>query len=424
MSRAPIVSRNAARATERAAPLIREGRWWDDLPLDFARTREPFELGRGDRLRVSATAITDVALRTAGASLVSALALPVGYHPLRLRQALRDLDFYGPIAERGDASAFFVAPLHGVRVEAGPARWFPRFEPEDGTCEALSFDSPFQPVNPAQHRSYLRHRDNHRVRARYWLHHDRPRPTILALHGFAADFYLINEWFFALPWFYRMGCDVLLMTLPFHGERQTRHSPFSGHGYFAGGPSRINEAAAQSVYDARVLVDWLLEARRVPAVGAMGVSLGAFTTALLAAAEPRLAFAVPIVPVTSLADLVLEWQPIGVLLNGALAAVRKDLRVARRMLAVTCPLTYPPALPRDRLMIVAGVGDRLAPPKHSRVLWDHWDRPRIHWFPGSHLLHMDRGEYMVEIARFLHDLDFLEPNALADSEPPPRSLPR
>jgi pimeloyl-ACP methyl ester carboxylesterase len=62
-------------------------------------------------------------------------------------------------------------------------------------------------------------------------------------------------------------------------------------------------------------------------------------------------------------------------------------------------------------MIVGGVGDRLAPPKHSRLLWDHWDRCRIHWFPGSHILHMDRGEYLRQIARFLHKTQFLPEGA-------------
>jgi len=47
-------------------------------------------------------------------------------------------------------------------------------------------------------------------------------------------------------------------------------------------------------------------------------------------------------------------------------------------------------------MIIGGVGDRLAPPKHTRLLWEHWGRPRLHWFPGSHLLHLDKGEYVYE----------------------------
>lgn len=176
----------------------------------------------------------------------------------------------------------------------------------------------------------------------------------------------------------------------------------------------MNEAVAQSVFDFRILLDWLQTKRGVEQVGVTGLSLGGFTSAMLASVEDRLAFAIPNVPVVSFADLVLEWQPIGWMLRAALATMRLDLADARRLVAASCPLTYAPVLPSDRLMIVSGVGDRLAPPKHSRLLWDHWNRCRIHWFPGSHVIHMDRGEYLIAMARFMVGRGFLPQNTLPD----------
>ena len=174
----------------------------------------------------------------------------------------------------------------------------------------------------------------------------------------------------------------------------------------------MNEAVAQSVFDFRILFDWLQRERGAEQIGVTGLSLGGFTTAMLASVEDRLAFAIPNVPVVSLADLVLEWQPIGLLLRGALSTMGKQLPDVRRMIAVSCPLTYAPVLPPERLMIVGGVGDRLAPPKHSRLLWDHWGRCRIHWFPGSHIIHMDRGAYLTEMARFMVGRGFLPQSEL------------
>ncbi len=403
-----VVSRIAHESYLRKPSLLARGHWWDELDPKFARRPEGFDLALADRLKVGAAVGFDTLLRTAGASMVSSMAIPLGYNPIELRRAMRDADFYADIAESGDPSRFFATPPTGVRVRTKKGKWLPRFEPEDGTCESIEFDSPFQPVNPAQHKSYLRHAANRVAHARMLRHRgDEPRPTIVAIHGFTADWYLINEWFFALPWFYRMGCDIVLFTLPFHGPRQTRFSPFSGHGYFAGGVSRMNEAVAQSVYDFRILFDWLQRERGAEQIGVTGLSLGGFTTAMLASVESRLSFAIPNVPVVSFADLVLEWQPIGWLLSGALATMRMSLPDARRLCAVSCPLTYDPVLDRKRLMIVGGVGDRLAPPKHSRVLWDHWDRCRIHWFPGSHVIHMDRGAYLTEMARFMVQTGFL-----------------
>jgi hypothetical protein len=38
--------------------------------------------------------------------------------------------------------------------------------------------------------------------------------------------------------------------------------------------------------------------------------------------------------------------------------------------------------------------------------WDHWDRCRIHWFPGNHLIHLDQGKYLNEMLAFMRGIDF------------------
>ncbi len=407
MSRASVISRIAHDACFDAPPIALSEHWWEDLPPDFASQREAFELEWADRMQVQAAAASDVVLRTLGACLVGGLALPIGYHPGKLRGAFEDLLTYAPLAESRDATRFFRPPESGVRIETRRAR-FARFRPQGGGSHDLSFHSNYQPFLAGQRSSYLKHKRNRVARLRLWQHPGSPRPTVLAIHGFSADLYWLNEWFFALPWLYRMGLDVALFTLPFHGSRQTRFSPFSGHGFFAGGPARINEAFGQAVHDFRVFVEHLLTERGVPRVGVMGVSLGGYTSALLAATEPRLSFAIPNVPLATLPDLVLEWEPIGSVLRASLKVFRQRIEDARAMLAVSSPLTYAPLLPRERLMVIGGIGDRLAPPKHTRLLWEHWQRCKLHWFVGSHLLHFDRGDYLRHVGRFLNEVGFFE----------------
>jgi len=399
-----VVSRIAHAAAPRQ-PEAGDAPWWEQLPTDFPYSRERFDLDALDRAKVGATAAGDFVLRTLGATLVASLALPLGYHPMALRRALDDQAFYSELVAGADPDRFFLKPDRRVRVSRRRAR-LPLFRPRDGVCEDVRFESPFVPVNPRERRRYLAHSKNRYAHARHWRHSLGPRATVIAIHGFSADLYHLNEWFFAIPWLYREGYDVLLVTLPFHGKRQTRMSPFSGHGFFAGGVNRINEAIAQSVFDVRLFMDHLERDLKVPRFGVTGVSLGGFVSSMLAAVEPRLAFAIPNVPVASIADLVLEWEPIATVLRTALAATRRDVRDARRLLAVSCPLSYAPRIDRERLMIIGGVGDRLAPPTHSRLLWDHWGRCRIHWFPGSHLVHLDRGDYFRQMRRFLAEIEF------------------
>lgn len=387
-----------------------DGPWWEALPADFPSHRDRFDLGAADRVRVSLTAASDVVLRTLGATLVGLLAFPLGYHPAAIKRAIRAREFYEPLARAGDRDAVFPRPPRGVPITRRTA-YGALFRPRDGYCEDLRFESPFEPLFHEERERYLHHRENRFAHARVWRHRDGgPRQTIVALHGFSADLYHLNEWFFALPWFYAMGCDVVCLTMPFHGRRQTRFSPFSGHGFFAGGLPRLNEAFAQAVCDTRVVLDWL-EDQGVRDVGVTGVSLGGFTSALLAAVEPRLKFVIPNVPVVSIADLVLEWEPIATAAKATLAALGRSVIDVRRVLAPTSPLTWKPIVPRERLMIVGGVADRLAPPKHARLLWEHWDRCRLHWFPGSHVVHLDRGDYLKQVARFLGEHDFLPPRA-------------
>jgi pimeloyl-ACP methyl ester carboxylesterase len=402
---ATTVSRVANETYSHTRRIMPEQPWWDHLESSFHKFPDDFELDLRTELTVESTAAGDYLLRTAGAGLLSSLALPTSLAPAQLKKDRANADFYRRKASTGDPSKFFKRPDSSrVVMESSPAGYF-RFKPDDGNCELLNFESPFKTVNPALRDQYPKRKRNMRAYAQYWSHDDGPRPTICVIHGFMADPYWLNRRFFSLPWFYKQGYDILLYTLPHHGRRQNRLSPFSGHGLFAGGISHINESMAHAVHDFRIFVDYL-ESLGATNIGVTGISLGGYTSSLLATVEDRLQFAIPNVPVVSLPDLVLEWFPLNLPLKALLKASNTSIREARHMLAVHSPLTYEPLLPKERRMVIAGAGDRLAPPKHARLLWDHWDRCRIHWFPGNHLLHLDQGKYLKEMAAFMREIGF------------------
>jgi hypothetical protein len=255
--------------------------WWDHLESSFHKFPDDFELDLRTELTVEGTAWADFLLRTAGAGMLSALALPTSFQPRQLKRDMAQMDFYRRKANAADPTRFFKkADFSRVEVRSSHAG-FLRFKPDDGNCELLTFDSPFKPVNPALRDSYPKQKRNMRAAAQYWSHDDGPRPTICVIHGFMADPYWLNRMFFALPWFYKQGYDILLYTLPHHGRRQSRLSPFSGHGLFASGISHLNESMAHAVHDFRIFMDYL-ESRGVTKVGVTGISLGGYTSSLLA----------------------------------------------------------------------------------------------------------------------------------------------
>ena len=42
-------------------------------------------------------------------------------------------------------------------------------------------------------------------------------------------------------------------------------------------------------------------------------------------------------------------------------------------------------MPGERCYLFAGLVDRLANPDQARDLWEHWGRPQVHWYHGSHV---------------------------------------
>lgn len=416
VSDSSVVSRIAHRSVSHQPSLMPKDPWWEHLEPDFYKRPEGFQLGRTDQLRVSATAALDVGLRTAAASLMGGVAFPIGFNPLSLKHAFDDRVLYETLVDTGRGRNFFPQPPKDIPFRHERPRG-PHFDPDGGVCEQLVWESPFHPFNPRLTKAYLKHKKNAQATARYWRHKKGPRPTIILIHGFVLDQYWVNEKFFRLQWFYHsLGVDTIVFTLPFHGPRQANYSLFSGHGFFGGGLSWINECFRQTVLDFRSLLDYLQHTLGVEKIGVTGISLGGYTTSLLAALEERLDFAIPNVPVVTIPDLVLEWNPVGYASRAGLFLTNKTIQDIRHMLSIHCPLTYRPVLPKERLMIIGGVGDRLAPPKHSRILWDHWERPRIHWFPGNHIIHLDQGAYLRQIARFLAGIGFIEPRRVPSRE--------
>lgn len=357
---------------------------------------------------VESSSLSDIALRTAVASILS-----VTVAPAVLAGSLRradggdersDLQFYAELAAHGDAQQSFPAPT--ALPEVVSRRASPLAERvAGGTVDNIFFTSSFRAINPALRRRWSGFRANTTVRAQHWRHADGPRPTLCVIHGFMGSSYLVNGRFFALPWYYRSGYDVLLYTLPFHGKRAGRFAPFSGFGYFAAGLSGFAEAMAQAVHDFRSVVDYLCHSG-VQRIALTGISLGGYTSALIAAVEPRLQAVIANCPVVTPTTMFDEWFPANKLikLGLRLSGISREEMVAG--LSYHSPLNYRPLLPRDRRMIITGLGDRMAPPEQATLLWEHWDRCALHWFPGNHVLHVSQLDYLRRMTPFLQRVMF------------------
>ncbi|QLL07990.1 alpha/beta hydrolase family protein [Mycobacterium vicinigordonae] len=355
------------------------------------------------RLVVDASAVSDVALRTTASSLLATTVAPsvirTNLGRLNSGSERDNLRFYAELGAQHDPGKSFPAPTEAPRdVTRQPSRLIERFAL--ATIDNIAFPSSFRTVNPALRKRWSALSANNIVHAQHWRHDDGPRPTLCVIHGFMGSSYVFNGLFFSLPWYFRSGYDVLLYTLPFHGKRAEKHSPFSGYGYFAGGMSGFAEAMAQAVHDFRSVIDYL-QGTGVERIALTGLSLGGYTSALVASVDNRLEAVIPNCPVVTPGDLFEEWFPASTLLSVGLRLTGISRTELLAGLAYHGPLNYPPLLAKNRRMIITGLGDRMAPPSHAVSLWEHWDRCALHWFPGSHVLHVSQLDYLRRMTPFL-----------------------
>jgi hypothetical protein len=90
-------------------------------------------------------------------------------------------------------------------------------------------------------------------------------------------------------------------------------------------------------------------------------------------------------------------------IRAAKAGITEDLLVDA--FAVHAPTTRAPRVPRDRLAVIAGRGDRITPPEQAEALAEHWGVP-IAWFDGGHLAQVGRGDALRDVRRKLGAIGF------------------
>ena len=245
---------------------------------------------------------------------------------------------------------------------------------------------------------YQSHVANRTAAARLFLHDGPARPAVLLLHGYRCGQWSLEERVWPIAWLFQRGLDVVLPVLPFHAVRAHR----SGAALFPSSDPRMTiEGFRQSVHDLRALMDFL-RGRGAPAAGVMGMSLGGYTTSLLATIDAKLDFAVPMIPLASIADLARA----GGRLVGSVEEQRLQFEALEAALRVVSPLARPPRIGGDRVLVLAAAGDGITAPRDAGWLSAHFGAP-LTTFHGGHLLQFGRAQGFRAAGRMLGRLGLL-----------------
>jgi len=321
-----------------------------------------------------------------------------------LQQSARDSeDAYAFFADSG----FLAEPgsFHALPPEVeSPALGRKRVHGHD--CEYLSFDSGFEPRSelPGRDRwlSYSENRTCHGL----ILRHNRPGPWLLCVHGFGMgdpgrDF----RTFRVGQLHQRTGLNVALLTLPVHGPRSPGGG-FGGKEFFGSSMVDFIHAESQAIWDLRRFIRWI-RSQGASQVGVHGISLGAYTSAVLASVEDDLACVIAGVPPT---DMIAQREHLaGSFERRLLDAAGVDAKMDRAVYSVVAPLSLKPMVPLNRRFIYAATGDQFVPVEQIHALWQHWEQPRISWCTGGHVSSMNQREPRMLVdealaASFVHGL--------------------
>ena len=264
-------------------------------------------------------------------------------------------------------------PLDDTQVTRRPARWL------RDRHELITFDSGFcpRPEEPAAHRWASSGADAP-AQVAVLRHRGAPRPWLVCIHGFGTGTPRADFLAFHVARLHRgLGFNLALPVLPLHGARRLPSSPMmlsydlalSIHGL------------AQAAWDVRRVISWVRSLGDVP-IGLYGVSLGAYTAALVAGLEP-VDGVIAGVPAVDIPDLFTRHSPRGLARSARAAGLLGP--AAGTAFRVVSPLALEPQVPMAGRSLYAGLGDRFVPTRQAVSLWEHWGRPPLKWYPGGHV---------------------------------------
>jgi hypothetical protein len=246
--------------------------------------------------------------------------------------------------------------------------------------EHLQFESGYEPREgePGRER-WLGFRANRTGHACLLRARGVDRPWLVCIHGYQMGWPMTDVSAFRRVR-QKYDLNVLMPVLPLHGRRKIGRR--SGDGFLDGDVLNSVHAEAQAMWDMRRLLSWV-RAQGAPATGVFGLSLGGYNSALLASLDDELSCAIAGIPATDFSRLMWRHGAPLELLSVEHGGMLQD--VVADVLRVISPLEIAPRVPREHRAIFGGTADRLIPPDQVRDLWEHWERPAIHWYHGSHL---------------------------------------
>ena len=267
--------------------------------------------------------------------------------------------------------------------------------------EHLRFDSTFEPWpgEPGRER-WMAYQPVSTGHAWMLRHDGPPRPWIVLVNGYRTGEPAIDLTMFrAARLHHHHGLNVIAVVLPLHGPRRVGTN---GSRVLHAGAMNTIFTLAHGAWDVRSVIGWLRSEFGAESIGLSGISLGGYMVALVSGLEPDLVGVIGGVPES---DLVRNMRrQLDPLLPPYYEQWGLSWEPLEQVFGVVSPLSFPCLVPRERRYIYAGLFDRWVRPGNVRELWDHWERPDMCWYNGSHLSFPLERSVRDYVDRSLHEM--------------------
>jgi pimeloyl-ACP methyl ester carboxylesterase len=307
----------------------------------------------------------------------------------------REIAFYHEQGYVDDPQTFFCLPaqIPACRIETQAPY-------HEGTYQVIAFPSLYEPKNPFVRQRYLSYSENRTGYLIRWIHGDKPRKTVLCVHGFMMGSPREAERMFKVRTLFAMGLDVALCIHPFHWKRVVGPRAARSVYLTLGDAAFTNECIAQSVYDLDNSFS-ILKGIGASEVGMIGASLGGYVAGLYSCLRREPKFAALMVPALSF------LRPMSPDMFYKRAPFDLAWRVhACRAADFHSPLNLRPQIPADNILVVASRGDKICPFDLVEQLTKRWELSRCYYCTGGHWLVFDalRGHAWYS---FLREMGFI-----------------
>jgi hypothetical protein len=278
-----------------------------------------------------------------------------------------------PFATAADLESW-TRPKRPLHVELRPLPHGRHRRDRGLTQEEMTFSSAIQ----------VRHRESNLVHA-YVYRHGRlgDRPVVLWVPGL----YVVELAFVPIGWFLdeilSRDMDVVFYVPPYHLER-TPAGFASGDALLATDLPDHFAALAQELSDVRALAAWL-RAQGPPLLGGFGGSLGGTMLLRMATWDDTLDFLTVMMPPLRLADVLLA-RPEAAAVRARLLGEGRTLGEIAAGYGAFDASHERPLLPPERISVLQGRFDLLAPQAALLEWARRWNIAEVHSYPRGHAL--------------------------------------